>query len=47
MAASDRLIPQDPAQEAARARTLAQRYFHEFVDLREVRIDHELLSSSH
>src|ERR1700744_1105909 len=45
MAASDRLIPQDPAQEAARARTLAQRYFHEFVDLREVKIDHDLFHS--
>ncbi len=45
MAASDRLIPQDPAQEAARARTLAQRYFHEFVDLKEVRIDHDLFHS--
>ncbi len=45
MAARDRLIPQDPAQEAARARTLAQRYFHEFVDLKEVRIDHDLFHS--
>jgi type IV pilus assembly protein PilB len=45
MAASDRLIPQDPAQEAARARALAQRYYHEFVDLKEVRIDHDLFHS--
>src|ERR1700744_4670886 len=45
MAASDRLIPQDPAQEAARARTLAQRYYREFVDLKEVRIDHDLFHS--
>jgi type II secretory ATPase GspE/PulE/Tfp pilus assembly ATPase PilB-like protein len=45
MAASDRLIPQDPAQETARARTLAKRYFHEFVDLKEVRIDHDLFHS--
>src|SRR6204780_3165222 len=45
MAASDRLIPQDPAQEAARAKTLAQRYYHEFVDLKEVRIDHDLFHS--
>src|ERR1700729_3669157 len=45
MAASDRMIPQDPAQEAARARTLAQRYYHEFVDLKEVRIDHDLFHS--
>ncbi len=45
MAASDRLIPQDPGQEAARAKTLAQRYYHEFVDLKEVRIDHDLFHS--
>src|SRR5580658_1902884 len=45
MAASDRQIPVDPAQEAARARTLAQRYYHEFVDLKEVRIDHDLFHS--
>src|SRR6202453_168476 len=45
MAASDRLIPQDPAQEAARARTLAQRYYHEFVDLKEGGIDHDLFHS--
>src|SRR3984885_14258433 len=45
MAASDRLIPQDPGQEATRAKTLAQRYYHEFVDLREVRIDHDLFHS--
>ena len=45
MAASDRMIPLDPTQEAARARALAQRYYHEFVDLREVRIDHELFHS--
>src|SRR3984885_5823147 len=45
MAASDRLIPQDPGQEATRAKTLALRYFHEFVDLREVRIDHDLFHS--
>jgi len=42
MAATNPALPQDPAQEAVRARALAQRYFHEFVDLREVRIDHEL-----
>ena len=45
MAASDRMLPVDPAQETARARALAQRYYHDFVDLREVRIDHELFHS--
>jgi type IV pilus assembly protein PilB len=45
MAASDRQIPSDPAQEVARARSLAQRYYHEFVDLKEVRIDHDLFHS--
>src|SRR5215467_8021812 len=42
MATSDRALPQDPIQEANRARTLAERYYQEFVDLREVRIDHDL-----
>src|ERR1700686_4602633 len=45
MATSDRLIPMDPLQEAARSRAVAQRYYHEFVDLREVRIDHDLFHS--
>src|SRR5215471_21025049 len=45
MATTDRHIPLDPIQEAARARALAQRYYHEFVDLREVRIDHDLFHS--
>ena len=45
MATADRLIPQDPIQEAARARALAARYYHDFVDLREVQIDHELFHS--
>jgi type II secretory ATPase GspE/PulE/Tfp pilus assembly ATPase PilB-like protein len=45
MATGDRTLPKDPMQEAARARALAERYFHEFVDLREVRIDHELFTS--
>jgi type IV pilus assembly protein PilB len=45
MAASDRLLPIDPSQEIARARALAQRYYHDFVDLREVRIDHDLFHS--
>src|SRR5215470_9322207 len=44
MATTDRL-PQDPLQEASRARAMAERYYHEFVDLREVRIDHELFHS--
>ena len=39
------MIPQDPLLEAARARAVAERYYHEFVDLREVRIDHELFTS--
>ena len=30
---------------AAQARTLAQRYYHEFVDLKETRIDHDLFTS--
>src|ERR1700726_1914067 len=37
--------PIDPLQEAARARAVAERYYHEFVDLREVRIDHDLFTS--
>src|SRR5437899_10447686 len=45
MATTDRLIPLDPAQEIARAKAVAARYYHEFVDLREVRIDHELFHS--
>ena len=45
MAAGDRISPQDPAQEAAKAKAVAARYYHEFVDLREVRIDHELFTS--
>src|SRR5579864_368826 len=45
MAANDRLILQDPMQETERSRALAARYYHEFVDLREVRIDHELFHS--
>jgi len=45
MATSDRSIPLDPAQEALRARAVAKRYYHEFVDLREVRIDHDLFHS--
>src|SRR5439155_2878165 len=45
MGTADRFIPPDPAQEIARARAVAQRYYHEFVDLREVRIDHDLFHS--
>src|SRR5437773_5904194 len=45
MSTGDRMIPVDPAQEAARARAVAERYYHEFVDLREVRIDHDLFTS--
>jgi type IV pilus assembly protein PilB len=45
MSTGDRMTPQDPLQEAARARAVAERYYHEFVDLREVRIDHELFTS--
>jgi type IV pilus assembly protein PilB len=45
MATTDRHIPLDPIQEAARARAMAERYYHEFVDLREVRIDHDLFHS--
>src|SRR6202050_3212003 len=35
----------DPLQEAAKARAVATRYYHEFVDLREVKIDHDLFHS--
>src|SRR5689334_14872913 len=45
MAAGDRMIPLDPGQEAIKARAVAERYYHEFVDLREVRIDHELFTT--
>jgi len=45
MASSDRMTPVDPLQESARARAVAERYYHEFVDLREVRIDHDLFTS--
>src|SRR5499433_3963515 len=45
MAATDRHIPLDPIQEQTRAKALAERYYHEFVDLREVRIDHDLFHS--
>ena len=45
MATLDRHLPLDPIQETARARAMAERYYHEFVDLREVRIDHDLFHS--
>ncbi|HLX41905.1 MAG TPA: GspE/PulE family protein [Bryobacteraceae bacterium] len=45
MAAIDRIIPVDPAQEVVRARAVAERYYHDFVDLKEVRIDHDLFHS--
>ena len=45
MSAIDRHLPVDPIQEAARAKAVAQRYYHEFIDLREVKIDHDLFHS--
>src|SRR5688572_32935737 len=37
--------PEDPSDETARARQLAQRYRREFVDMAEFRIDQELFRS--
>jgi type IV pilus assembly protein PilB len=47
MAASDRTVPINTvaAQQTEQARALAKRYYHEFVDLRETRIDHDLFTS--
>jgi type IV pilus assembly protein PilB len=45
MATGERIVPKDPAQQAEQARALAERYYHEFVDLREARIDHDLFHS--
>jgi type IV pilus assembly protein PilB len=45
MATTDRHLPLDPLTEAIRAKAVAERYYHEFVDLREVRIDHDLFHS--
>src|SRR5205807_6209154 len=45
MAISDRPKLIDPTQEAEQAKALASRYRCEFVDLREVRIDHDLFHS--
>jgi type IV pilus assembly protein PilB len=43
--ATEPILPKDPTQEIAQARSLAKRYFHEFVDLKEERIDHDLFHS--
>jgi type II secretory ATPase GspE/PulE/Tfp pilus assembly ATPase PilB-like protein len=43
--ATDRVRPQNPEEEAARARTLAARYRCEYVDLATARIDHDLFRS--
>lgn len=45
MATIDRLKLTDPAEEISSAKNLAERYRCEFVDLREVRIDHDLFHS--
>src|SRR5438105_10589749 len=45
MATTDRLKLMDPLQETEQARALASRYRCEFVDLRELRIDHDLFHS--
>jgi type IV pilus assembly protein PilB len=45
MAVSDRVKLTDPTQEADQSRALASRYRCEFVDLRDVRIDHDLFHS--
>ncbi|HUA19250.1 MAG TPA: GspE/PulE family protein [Bryobacteraceae bacterium] len=45
MATSERIKLTSPADEIAEAKTLAARYRCEFVDLREVRIDHDLFHS--
>jgi len=45
MAASDRTKLVTPAEELSQAKTLAARYRCEFVDLRDVRIDHDLFHS--
>jgi type IV pilus assembly protein PilB len=39
------MIPTDPITEQAKAKAVAERYYHEFVDLREVKIDHDLFHS--
>ena len=45
MATTERIKLFDPGQETDQARTVASRYRCEFVDLREVRIDHDLFHS--
>ncbi len=45
MATVERILPLDPNQETVKAKALAQRYYHEFVDLKQVRIDHDLFHS--
>ncbi len=45
MAPTDRALPKDFTTEINAARAVAQRYYCEFVDLREVRIDHDLFTS--
>src|SRR5712671_303821 len=45
MAATNQIVPLDPVLEISKARALAGRYYHEFVDLKETRIDHELFHS--
>ena len=45
MATTERVKMFDPGQETDQARTVASRYRCEFVDLREVRIDHDLFHS--
>ena len=45
MATIERTRPVDPIDEMAQAKALAARYRCEFVDLREVRIDHDLFHS--
>ena len=45
MAVSDRGRLADPTQEAEQSKALASRYRCDFVDLREVRIDHDLFHS--
>src|SRR5437764_5916463 len=45
MATIDRIKLLEPSEEISQAKTLATRYRCEFVDLREVRIDHDLFHS--
>ncbi|MEO7143662.1 MAG: GspE/PulE family protein [Bryobacteraceae bacterium] len=45
MATTDKIRLTDPGQESEQSRTVAARYRCEFVDLREVRIDHDLFHS--